>query len=155
MWRDERERDDRLFYQFLQRYKRRLVHKNIYNMIRGATGLYSSVCVKNDTLLSALQLRNSVMLASKGNLWICSLFCGTSEFNELISEFSPRYKNLLFYSVTPYYQWYMRLQSYHKMSITKQQNFFRIISPLIDTLYCGNIHHLNWHLKAQSSIKSD
>ena len=105
------------------------------------------------TLFSALQLRNSVMLASKGNLWICSLFFGTSEFNELIPEFSPRYKNLLFYSVTPCYQWYMRLQSYYKMSITKQQKFSRIISPLIDTLYCGNTHHLNWHLQLKAQLK--
>lgn len=43
--------------------------------------------------------------------------------------------------------------SYHKMAITTWQNFFRVISPLIDTLHSGNIHHLNWHLQAQSSIK--
>lgn len=88
--------------------------------------------------------------------WICSLFCGTSEFNELISEFFlPDIRIYCFYCVTPCYQWYMRLQSYHKISITKQQKFFRIISPLIDTLYYGNIHYLNWHLQTQSSIKSD
>lgn len=58
------------------------------------------------------------------------------------------------YYVMEYYQEYGRLRSYHKMSITKWEILSKVVSPLIDTPYSGNTHHLNSQMQTQSSIKN-